>query len=222
MKLPAQIFLTYLLFFGCIPDPVASFRKKEEKLEAKDMEETKDNCPTTETNPGDSNMLRTSSTLTLAAADAIANAAISAVDNLKKPSPVAVTVLDNAGNIIVQKRMDGCPAGAYAKFSYAKARTCVHLTASSRTFREKYTGSGEAARFTQAASMVSVMEGELIPVAGGVLIKSATDGGIVGAVGVSGAAADEDEFLAIQGVLLGVEDGFVVPEPAEHQCKTCG
>ena len=167
-------------------------------------------------------MLRSSTTLTLTAADCIANASIAAVATLKKPAPVAVTVLDNAGNIIVQKRMDGCPAGAYLKFSYAKARTCIHLTAPSRTFREKYTGSGEAPRFTQAASMVSVMEGELIPVAGGVVIKSAADGAIVGAVGVSGAAADEDEYLAIQGVVNADcnASNELTTEPPEHRCTT--
>jgi uncharacterized protein GlcG (DUF336 family) len=74
--------------------------------------------------------------------------------------------------------MDGCPDGAYRKFSFSKARTCIHLETSSRTFRTKYTGgnnNGEVAeppKFTQAASMVTVMEGELIPVAGGVLIQN--------------------------------------------------
>ncbi len=84
----------------------------------------------------------------------------------------AVTVLDSAGGVLVQKRMDGCPDGAYVKFSYAKARTCIHLQTSSRTFREKYTGGGEAPKFTQAAAMVTLMKDELVPVAGGVLIKA--------------------------------------------------
>ncbi len=81
-------------------------------------------------------------------------------------------MLDSAGGVLVQKRMDGCPDGAYMKFSYAKARTCIHLQTSSRVFREKYTGSGEAPKFTQAAAMVTLMKDELVPVAGGVLIKA--------------------------------------------------
>ena len=117
-----------------------------------------------------SGILRTSASLSLRAADTIANASIDAVSNLKKHKPMVVTVLDAAGGVLVQKRMDGCPDGAYNKFSYAKARTCIHLQTSSRTFREKYTSGGEPPKFTQAASMVSVMEGELIPVAGGVLV----------------------------------------------------
>ena len=167
-------------------------------------------------------MLRSTSTLKLAAADKICNAAIAAVKNLNKPSPVCITVLDSAGNVLVQKRMDGCPAGAYLKFSYAKARTCIHLQTSSRKFREKYTSSGESPAFTQASSMVSIMDGELIPVAGGALIKSADDDSIVGAIGVSGAAANEDEYLALQGVaaLNQGTGGMFVTEPPEHCCNT--
>lgn len=119
-----------------------------------------------------SGLLRTSASLSLSAADTIANASIAAVSNLKKYQPMVVTVLDSAGGVLVQKRMDGCPDGAYNKFSHAKARTCIHLQTSSRTFREKYTASGEPPKFTQAASMVSIMEGELVPVAGGVLVVS--------------------------------------------------
>lgn len=117
-------------------------------------------------------ILRQSYSLNLAAADTIANAAIKAVGDMKTHKPMCVTVLDGNGGVLVQKRMDGCPDGAYTKFSFAKARTCIHLQTSSRVFREKYTGSGEAPKVTQAGAMVSVMEGELIPVAGGVLIKS--------------------------------------------------
>lgn len=137
--------------------------------------------------------------INLAAADKIANAAIAGVSDLSAHKPMSVTVLDSKGGILVQKRMDGCPDGAYMKFSYAKARTCIHLQSSSRTFREKYTGEGEAPKFTQAAAMCTLMKDELIPVAGGVPIKGA-DGSIVGAVGVSGASAAEDEYLAWKGI----------------------
>ena len=54
-----------------------------------------------------SNMFLSSYSLNLEAADKIANAAIEAVNNLAKPAPVTVTVLDNGGNVIVQKRMVG-------------------------------------------------------------------------------------------------------------------
>ncbi|CAJ1951228.1 unnamed protein product [Cylindrotheca closterium] len=166
-----------------------------------------------------SGILRTSASLSLNAADTIANASIKAVSNLKTHKPMAVTVLDAAGGVLVQKRMDGCPDGAYIKFSYAKARTCIHLQTSSRVFREKYTSGGEAPKFTQAASMVSIMEGELVPVAGGVLVV-AEDGSAVGSVGVSGAAADEDEYLAWAGVQALKEEGGLGTVPENHCCTT--
>ena len=97
--------------------------------------------------------------LNLAAADAICNAAISAVENLANPRPVCVTILDGHGGLLVQKRMDGCPDGAYVKFSYAKARTCIHLQTSSRQMRTKYTGppATDPPKFTQASSMVTIL-----------------------------------------------------------------
>lgn len=167
-------------------------------------------------------IFQTSQSLTLSAADAIANASIAAVSDLAAHKPMCVTVLDSAGGILVQKRMDGCPDGAYVKMSYAKAATCIHLRTSSRQFREKYTGSGEAAKFTQAAGMVSIMEGELVPVAGGVLVRSSADGcTVVGAIGVSGAAADEDEYLAWKGVRAMTSKGFGLSTvPENHCCKT--
>mmetsp|Transcript_567 Transcript_567/g.746 ORF Transcript_567/g.746 Transcript_567/m.746 type:complete len:247 (-) Transcript_567:107-847(-) len=184
-----------------------------------DLTEPKSELPIASSSGGDFSVLQTSSSLTLLAADQICDGAIAAVQNLAKPSPVCVTVLDSSGNIIVQKRMDGCPVGAYPKMSIAKARTCVFLTSSSRTFREKYTSSGETPAFVQATTMVSVMGSDIIPCTGGILVRSASDGSIVGAVGVSGAASDEDEYLAIKGVEY-VGGDYFVTEPAEHSCGT--
>lgn len=118
-----------------------------------------------------------SKSLNLAAAEVICDNAIAAVSTLAKPSPVCVTVLDRHGDMLVRKRMDGCSAGAWIQFSFTKARTCIHLSTSSRNFRMKYLSNdnnGNPAsppQFTQAASMVSIMDGELIPVAGGILVQ---------------------------------------------------
>lgn len=200
--------------------------------------------------------------LNLAAADAICNAAIAAVETLANPRPVCVTVLDSHGGLLVQKRMDGCPDGAYVRFSYAKARTCIHLQTSSRQMRLKYTGPSadgtwaDPQRFTQASTMATIVSGELIPVAGGVLIHGHMNSAdnnknetttttnpigtnastttsittVVGAVGVSGAAADEDEYLAIQGVIQGLATATTASDnnsnltittvPPDHCCTT--
>eukprot|EP00527_Entomoneis_sp_CCMP2396_P002608 CAMPEP_0198139476 /NCGR_PEP_ID=MMETSP1443-20131203/2758_1 /TAXON_ID=186043 /ORGANISM="Entomoneis sp., Strain CCMP2396" /LENGTH=272 /DNA_ID=CAMNT_0043801603 /DNA_START=121 /DNA_END=939 /DNA_ORIENTATION=- len=190
--------------------------------------------------------LRTSSSLNMRAAETIANGAIRAAESAfgGGSKPICVTVLDKHGGVLVQKRMDDCPDGAYTKFSFVKARTCIHLNTSSRSMRQKYmepspsnSGGGRStdadpSKFTQAATMVSVMQGELIPVAGGILVQDA-DGNTVGAVGVSGAAADEDEYCALAGVrsLLLQGDGsdddhddddesLFKTIPQQHSCST--
>lgn len=114
------------------------------------------------------------------------------------------------------KRMDGCPTGGFDKFSFAKAHTCIALNMSSRTFRAKYT-SGDTAKFVQALAMVGETGGELAPFPGGVLIRDASDGSVVGSVGVSGAAGDEDEYIALMGAkaLQGC-----LTEPDTHSCLT--
>jgi uncharacterized protein GlcG (DUF336 family) len=48
-------------------------------------------------------------------------------------------------------------------------------------------------------SLVGASDGRLVPVAGGVLVKSAA-GGIIGAVGISGDTSDNDEVCAIKGI----------------------
>ena len=53
-----------------------------------------------------------------------------------------MTIVDPAGDIIVQKRMDGCASKGIPQFSYAKAYTCIAMKISSRDFSEKYTSSG--------------------------------------------------------------------------------
>lgn len=50
------------------------------------------------------------------------------------------------------------------------------------------------------------------------MIKGAEDGDIVGAVGVSGASADEDEYCALVGVQEAGLEG-VVTEPIHHALK---
>ena len=157
-------------------------------------------------------------TLTLEAADIISVHAIKACVR-QGFNPVTITVLDNAGDILVVKRMDGCPSKGFEKFSFAKALTCTALKMSSRVFRERYT-SGDTAKFVQGLSMVTEAAGQLAPFPGGVLIRDGTDGTVLGAVGVSGAAGDEDEYIALQGVAgIASHEGFVT-EPATHSCTT--
>ncbi len=79
----------------------------------------------------------TTKSLNLAVADEIASLAISAAVK-NKFKPIAVCVMDPSGSEIVTKRMDGCPAIAYPRISFAKATTCVSTKMSSRAYGNKY------------------------------------------------------------------------------------
>ncbi len=63
-------------------------------------------------------------------------------------------------------------------------------------------------------AMVDCTGGALAPFPGGVLLRAAEGGQILGAVGVSGASADEDELCALVGVREAGLDG-VMTDPAE-------
>jgi len=164
----------------------------------------------------------TTSTLSLKDACAVANAVVEAAKR-NGFNPVTVTVVDPSGDILAVHRMDGCPAGAFPEYSLAKARTAVNHMTSSRAMRDKYTPVGTAkpqdfSKMTQLLAMVDTKGGMLAPFPGGVLLRNRWDNSVVGAIGVSGAAGDEDEYCALQGAK--VVSGLVITEPAAHSCKT--
>ncbi len=57
----------------------------------------------------------------------------------------------------------------------------------------------------------------MAPFPGGVLMKN-SEGTIIGAVGVSGASGDEDEYCGIRGI---IESDFeITTVPEKHSCST--
>mmetsp|Transcript_13158 Transcript_13158/g.28467 ORF Transcript_13158/g.28467 Transcript_13158/m.28467 type:complete len:235 (-) Transcript_13158:251-955(-) len=153
--------------------------------------------------------------MNLEVADALANGVVAAAKR-NNFAPIVVTVLDKSANAIVQKRMDGDVHAAYPEFSYAKAYTCVSLHVSSREFRDKYTRENDAAKIAQLNSMMAVT-GKMAAFPGGILLRNEEDE-VIGAIGVSGAAGDEDEYAALRGTWdsgLGLRT-----RPTEHSCAT--
>ena len=134
-----------------------------------------------------------------------------------KFAPVAVNVVDANANVLVQKRMDGCIHVGIPDFSYAKAYTCVVTNLSSREFRDKYTGDGDPAKFCQMNSMIDISRGRMAAFPGGVLLRNRDDD-VVGAIGVSGASGDEDEYVCLRSVW---DSGLpLITRPKEHNCTT--
>lgn len=107
--------------------------------------------------------------------------------------PLTVAVLDDGGHLVVLKREDGSGI-LRPQIAVGKAWGALGMGRPSR-FIEKL--ARDRPYFVDALSDLS--QGRLVPVAGGVLIRSA-DGGLLGAVGVSGDVSDRDETCAVAGV----------------------
>ena len=139
-------------------------------------------------------MLRIKKTISLELADRISKTAIQ-ICIQQKYSPVTIVIVDCDGIPIVTKRMDGCPTVGFPQFALAKATTCIIAKMSTRELRLKYTSDNDTGKFCQMLAMGSITENGIAPFAGGILIKVNDE--ILGAIGVSGAASDEDEYCAI-------------------------
>ena len=109
-----------------------------------------------------------------------------------KYRPMCVAVLDEGGCLKVLKREDAASI-LRPDIAIGKAWGAVGMGESSRSLSERLK---ERPAFLGALAVMS--QGKVVPVAGGVLIMDGTD--IVGAVGVSGGTAEEDEDCAIAGI----------------------
>ena len=159
-------------------------------------------------------------TLTLEVADEIATAAIDTA-KMNGFNPLAVCVLDAAGVPIVMKRMDQCTGPAFLTIAQHKANTCVRMKMSSRAYGDKYLPTNASpAMMVRILSQIHSNEGEVASFPGGVVIKDKETGQILGAVGCSGAAGDEDEYCAWSGIKLSAIGDVVTTEPVSHCCTT--
>jgi uncharacterized protein GlcG (DUF336 family) len=123
--------------------------------------------------------------------------------------PLTVAVLDAAGCLVAFKREDGSSL-LRPDIAQAKAFGALGLGIGSRAI---------AARAAIAPAFVSAVNalagGRLIPVPGGVLIRSSSKA-IIGAVGITGANSDQDEACAVAGIAAA---GFTADTGAEPAAK---
>jgi uncharacterized protein GlcG (DUF336 family) len=106
--------------------------------------------------------------------------------------PMCIAVLDDGGHLKALKREDGASI-LRPTIAVGKAWGAIGMGESSRQLGERLK---ERPAFLGALSDMS--GGKVVPVAGGVLIIEGSD--IIGAVGISGGTADEDEICAIAGI----------------------
>ncbi len=132
------------------------------------------------------------SRLTLSKANQIIQIAIKTARGLKL-APLTVVVLDEAGHLKAMQREDGATM-LRQQIATAKAWGAVNMGISSRAL-----ASVAEQRPDFMNALISVAEGKVMPVIGGVLIRD-VDNVIIGAVGVSGDVSDQDELCAIAGI----------------------
>jgi len=114
--------------------------------------------------------------------------------------PMTVVVLDAGGHVVAVERQDGSSNKRF-EVAHGKASGALSLGMGSRALMAR----AEQQPYFIAAVTHAV--GALVPVPGGVLVKS--DGELIGAVGVSGDSSDNDEAAA----LAGIESAGLVGQP---------
>jgi uncharacterized protein GlcG (DUF336 family) len=108
-------------------------------------------------------------------------------------NPLAIVVLDAGGHVKAFERADGA-SNLRFEIAHGKAFGALGLGMGSRALMNR---AESQAYFVLAAN--GAFGGALVPVPGGVLVKSA-DGRLIGAVGVSGDTSDHDEQAAVAGI----------------------
>ena len=142
-------------------------------------------------------------TLSLEKASAIVDAALLAGRGADM-MPLTVAVLDAGGHLLAFKREDGSGI-LRPQIAMGKAWGALGMGISSRLMRDRLSN-----RPTFITALTAASDGRLIPVPGGVLIKTA-DGDTIGSVGISGDTSEKDEYCAVEGV----KAAGLVPDPPE-------
>jgi uncharacterized protein GlcG (DUF336 family) len=123
--------------------------------------------------------------------------------------PLTVAVLDAAGCLVSFKREDGTSL-LRPDIAQAKAYGALALGIGSRAIAQR---ASVAPAFVSAVNALA--GGRLIPVPGGVLIRSSSKA-IIGAVGITGATSDQDEACAAAGIAAA---GFTADTGADAAIK---
>jgi uncharacterized protein GlcG (DUF336 family) len=132
------------------------------------------------------------SSLTLAQANKIIEVAFAKAREMKV-KPLAVAVLDEAGNVRSLQRQDDASM-LRNEVAIGKAWAAVGMGVASKTLLERAKGNPQ---FFGALSATS--QGRFIPQTGAVVIKD-KQGKIIGAAGASGGTGEEDEAVCIAGI----------------------
>ena len=107
--------------------------------------------------------------------------------------PLSAVILDAGGNVKAFERQDGA-SNLRFEIAHGKAYGALGFGIGSRALMER---AQSQPSFIAAAT--AAFGGALVPVPGGVLIRT-DDGTLIGAVGVTGDSSDNDERSALAGI----------------------
>ena len=105
--------------------------------------------------------------------------------------PVAMAIVDDAGNLLSYARMDNCRPNPQT-FAIRKAYTSALSGVDSLVYADRLRSQGRSVSDMGNPNLVSAQ--------GAVVITDPASGAVLGAIGVSGLTAQEDEDLARLGV----------------------
>jgi uncharacterized protein GlcG (DUF336 family) len=107
--------------------------------------------------------------------------------------PLAVAVLDAGARLVAFERQDGASPGRF-EIATGKANGAVMLGMGGRAQMAR----AEAQAYFIAAAN-GALNGAMVPVPGGVLLREVEGGPVIGAIGISGDLSDNDEAAALAG-----------------------
>ena len=105
--------------------------------------------------------------------------------------PVAMAIVDDAGNLLSYARMDNCRPNPQT-FATRKAYTSALSGVDSAAYADRLKSQGRSVSDMGNPNLVSAQ--------GAVVITDPASGAVLGAIGVSGLSAQEDEDLSRLGV----------------------
>jgi uncharacterized protein GlcG (DUF336 family) len=105
--------------------------------------------------------------------------------------PVAIAIVDDAGNLLSYARMDGCRTNPQT-FAIRKAYTAALSGQDSGAYAERLKSQGR--------SVTDMGNPNLVAAQGAVVVLHPQTKAVLGGIGVSGLAAQEDEDLARLGL----------------------
>ena len=105
--------------------------------------------------------------------------------------PVAIAIVDDAGNMLSYARMDNCRTNPQT-FAVRKAYTAAMSGQNSADYAERLKSQGR--------SVGDMGNPNLVAAQGAVVVLHPQTGAVLGAIGVSGLAAQEDEDLSRLGM----------------------